>query len=541
MNPLPPIEMLKNIPLFRNLADDDLELIATQLYRESYAKGTIIFKKGDVGDTLYLIESGQVTVVGEDGRETIAFMGPGSFVGEISLLLDSPRSATLQVMLDAQMWVLSRKNFERLIKTRPSIALEMMREMSKRLVKTTEGKKQLTNRRRITAVFGMKALELANAVYAELKSPVGVLVLPNAQAAVDVPLSRGVMLIRPHDVTPESLAEQLSYQVEMFKHILVLIPHLHNDVAQKAVDLADTVVSLGRTPAWLSTPESCELWTSAGTPVDLARIARRLINRTIGLALSSGGSRGLAHIGVMKVLMEEKIPIDMIAGTSAGALFGTLYALGWSIEQMVGFADALKAATKISNWDFNLPPRTALVKGRIARDKLIAKWVDNKNFEDTTTPIYMISADAYTGEQVVFDSGPLADAIRASLSIPVLTEPWYYQGRYHLDGGIVNPLPASVLRNRGADIVIGSSVVRPMGQSYQADTRKMPTMMQTISNVFSAMEAEAIGKEFDNIDVLIQHHVSASHALDFEHAARLIRIGEEAAHEMLPAIKAVLE
>ncbi|MCB0196250.1 MAG: patatin-like phospholipase family protein [Anaerolineae bacterium] len=541
MNPLPPTEMLKNIPLFRNLSDDDLELIATQLYHESHRKGSIIFKKGDVGDKLYLIESGQVTVVGEDGRETIAFMGPGSFVGEISLLLDRPRSATLQVMLDARMWILSRQNFERLINTRPSIALEMMREMSKRLVNTTQGKKKFTHRRRITAVFGMKALELANAVYAELKSPIGVLVLPHAQAAVEVPLSRGAMLIRPHDVTPESLAEQLSYQVEMFQHILVLMPNQPSAVAEKAVELADTVVSIGRSPAWCSPVNPCELWTTAGTSVDLARIARRLVNRTIGLALSSGGSRGLAHIGVMKVLIEQQIPIDMIAGTSAGALFGSLYALGWSIEQMVGFADELKASTKISNWDFNLPPRTALVKGRIARDKLIARWVDNKNFEDTTTPIYMVSADAYTGEEVVFDSGSLADAIRASLSIPVLAEPWYYQGRYHLDGGIVNPLPARVLRDRGADIVIGSSVVQPMGKSYQSDTQKMPTMMQTISNVFSAMEAEAIGKEFEYIDVLIQHHVSAGHALDFEHAARLIRIGEEAAHEMLPAIRAELE
>ncbi|MCB0164121.1 MAG: patatin-like phospholipase family protein [Anaerolineae bacterium] len=540
MNPLAPTQMLKNIPLFKNLAEADLALVATQLYRECYPKGATVFNKGDYGDTLYLIESGQVAVVGENSKETIAFLGPGSFVGEISLLLASPRSATLQVLLDARMWTLSKTNFERLINTRPAIALEMMREMSKRLVTTTNGQPARSNRRRITAVFGGQALDLANALYAELNSPIGVLVLPGAQAAVAAPPSRGVMLTHPFDLTTTTLAEQLSHQVEVFKHVLVLMPNQAGPIAEKAIELADTVVSIGRLPAWFSAVSRCELWTSAGSATDLARLARRLVNRTVGLALSSGGSRGLAHIGVMKVLNEENIPIDMIAGTSAGALFGALYALGWSIERLIAFGDELKGATKISNWDFNFPPRTALVKGRIARNKLIAKWVDHKNFEDTHTPIYMVATDAYTGEEIVFDSGSLADAIRASLSIPVLAEPWYYQGRYHLDGGIVNPLPSSVLHKRGADIIIGSSVVQPMGQSYQGDTHKMPTMMQTISNVFSAMEAEAIEKEYDYIDVLIQHQVSAGHALDFDQAARLIELGEQTARDMLPAIKAAL-
>jgi NTE family protein len=201
----------------------------------------------------------------------------------------------------------------------------------------------------------------------------------------------------------------------------------------------------------------------------------------------------------------------------------------------------LKSATKLANWDFNFPPRTALVKGKIARDKLIANWVEHKNFEDTKTPIFMVAADAYTGEEIVFDSGPLADAIRASLSIPVVTEPWFYQDRYLLDGGIVNPLPASVLRERGADIVIGSSVIQPMGQSYKSDTHKMPSIMQTISNMFSAMEAEVVGKQLPLIDVLIQHHVSTGHALDFDQAAALIEVGEETARQMLPEIKAAIE
>ena len=537
-----PKEILKIVPLFRNLDDDDLRLVSTCLHKESYSKGAVIFRQGDAGDTMYIVESGQVAVIGEEGKEAIAFMGPGSFVGEISLLLARPRSATLQVILDAQLWALSKADFEWLVMSRPSIGLEMMRELSKRLVTTTQRKRFQTRPRRITAVFGLKGLELAHAVYAQLKTPVAVLPLPNAQAAADFPHNRGVMVMGISDLNEASLAERLSYQVEVFKHVVVLLPQQYDDLAEKAVELADTVVSIGRNPAWF-TPigKRGDFWISGGAAIDLDRIARRLVNRTVGLALSSGGSRGLAHLGVLKVLMEENIPIDLVAGTSAGALFGALYALGWSAEQLVAFTGELKAATRLINWDFNFPPRTALVKGKIARDKLIANWVEHKDFDETLTPLYIVAADAYTGEEVIFDSGPLADAIRASLSIPILAEPWHYRRRFLLDGGVVNPLPASVLRERGADIVIGSSVVQPMGQSYRGDTQKMPNILQIVSNIFSTMEAEVIGKQLPLIDVLIQHKVSANHALDFDQAKTLVEIGEQSARQMLPEIKEAMQ
>lgn len=534
--------LLRSIPLFKNLDDDDLALIAGRLHKESYPKGEFVFRKGEVGDTMYLVETGQVAVVGEDGTETIAFMGPGSFVGEISLLLAQPRTANLQVMIDAQLWVLRRQDFEHLIATRPSIALEMLRELSKRLVVTTQRKRILRRVRQITVVFGGLGMELAQAVRVELKSTIGFLPLPDAPVATSITLSGGLMLLKSWDITEDNLAEHLGYQIQVFKHVVVALPYQPTPLAQKAIDLADTVVSIGPPPDWFSAEgKKCDLWVIGETRTELARAARRLTGRTVGLALSSGGSRGVAHLGVLKVLKENNVPIDMVAGTSAGALFGVLYAQGWNVDQLVNFVDELKSATSLRNWDFNFPPRTALVKGKIARNKLIAKWVENRNFEDLPTPIFMVAADAYTGEEIVFDSGSLADAIRASLSIPVVAEPWHYQGRYFLDGGIVNPLPASVLRERGADIVIASSVVQPLAQSYRGDTEKMPNILQTIFNIYSAMEAEVVSKQLPLIDVLIQNNVSANHSLDFDEASALVTVGEQSARQMLPHIRKALQ
>ena len=533
--------LLKSIPLFKNLSDDDLDLITTYLRPENHPKGKYIFRKGDFGDTMYLVESGQVAVVGEDGKETIAFMGPGSFVGEISLLLAQQRTANLQVMLDAQLWALCKDDFDRLVTTRPVIALEMMRELSKRLVTTTQRKKQLKPPRRITSVWGSKGIDIAQALHAQIKSPIGFLPLPGAAVPGNITLSGGVMFLDGRDITEDNLAEHLSHQIQVFKHVVVLLPDKQDALTRKAIELADTVVSIGPKPNWFTPPDKCELWEIGDTSTELSRVARRLNNRTVGLALSSGGSRGLAHIGVLKVLMQEGIPIDMVAGTSAGALFGSLFVLGWDSDRLSRFTDELKLATKITNWDFNFPPKTALVKGKIARNKIIARWMENKNFEDLDTPFFVVAADVYTGEEVIFDSGSLTDAIRSSVSIPVLVEPWRYRERFLIDGGIVNPLPASVLRDRGADIVIGSSVVQPMAQSFIGDRNQMPNMWQVVSNMFSAMEAEVISKQLPLVDVLVQHTVSANHALDFDQAAALIDIGEEAARQMLPDIKKVLD
>jgi NTE family protein len=249
----------------------------------------------------------------------------------------------------------------------------------------------------------------------------------------------------------------------------------------------------------------------------------------------------LAHLGVLKVLLEEKIPIDLIAGTSAGAWFGAFFALGWKAERYNRFIEEVKTVTKFSNWDLNIPPLTGIAKGKKARDKIIARSVDSKWFEDTIIPLYMVAADIYTGFEIIFESGPLADAIRASLSVPVLADPWFYQSRYFVDGGIVNPLPASVLRDKGADIVIASSVIQPLYKSYSGRRDRMPSILKIVSNIFSAMEAEVVKKQLPLIDILIHHDVTARHNLDFEHVNELVKLGEENTRRMLPQIKEAIE
>ena len=546
-----PLYILRSISLFNNLSNDDLKLIASRLEKASYPKGTFIFKEGDVGDAMYLVESGQVAVVRGDEKEVVAYLGPGSFVGEISLLLAQPRTASLKVMIDAEMWALRKKDFEELLITQPSIGIEMTRELGQRLVSTTRRKRRLVTRR-ITALVStahalnkqkatQAAVELAQALHTHLKSPVGLLPLPGAGLELEATVSDEVMVLDNDNLDEVCLARTLSHQLDVYKHIVIYLPDTPDALTEKAIELADTVVSIGQPPAWLLAESRREVWKIGDSHDELWRTARRLTNRIVGLALSSGGSRGLAHIGVLKVLLEENIPVDLVAGTSAGAWFGAFFAAGWNKERFEQFTEEIKTVTKFSNWDFNIYPRSGLVRGRKARDKVIDRSVDSRWFEDLPTPLYVIAADIYTGYEIVFESGPLADAIRASLSVPVLANPWFYQSRYFVDGGIVNPLPASVLREKGADIIIASSVIQPLHKSYSGHRNRMPSILQIVSNMFSAMEAEVVKKQIPLIDILIHHDVTAKHNLDFEHVNELVQLGEENTREMLPKIKEIIE
>ncbi|GAB4534839.1 MAG: hypothetical protein Kow0063_18370 [Anaerolineae bacterium] len=533
---------LRLIPLFRDLPGGSLKSIATRLKRVRYPQGAVIFREGEAGDAMYLVESGQleVAIVAGDKEQSLAYLGPGNFVGEISLLLGQPRSATLKVVIDAELWVLRKQDLEELLAEYPSIALHFTRELGQRLV-TTSHQVSPPRKTPITSVWGDYWYELLLALANHTEGSVGIVPLIGSLPPMgrfsffDVITSKaGVELIEV-GLTAEALTEDLSREVGNFDHVLVILPRHASVAAHKALDLSDYTVSFGPPPKWVQNDVPGDrLLKCDNSSETVQRIARRLTDRTVGLALSSGGSRTIAHIGVVRVLREAGIPIDMIAGSSGGALFGALIAAGWSDQEMVQFARNLKHVNNWRNWDFNLPPRAGLIKGRRARD-LIEGWLDGRHFSDLELPFYVVATDISTGEEIVFDSGPVSDAVRASISIPGVADPWAYDNRFLVDGAVVNPMPASVLYKRGAKIIIGSSVVRFADDPSQPKFTQMPNFLQIISRIISSAETEQIKAQLPLVDVLIHPAVFVDHALDFSEADTLIALGEEAARRELAA------
>lgn len=175
------------------------------------------------------------------------------------------------------------------------------------------------------------------------------------------------------------------------------------------------------------------------------------MSKTVGLALGGGGARGWAHIGVLRALEEHNIPIDYIAGTSIGALVGAIYVKD-KLHQLEQFADNIGTESIVSLMDVSFPG-LGLVDGNRVRD-FLSGYLADANIEDCTIPFRCVATNFLTKEAVVFESGSMIDAVRASISMPGVFVPVQHRGAYLVDGGVINPVPVSVVNAMGADIVI---------------------------------------------------------------------------------------
>jgi len=173
----------------------------------------------------------------------------------------------------------------------------------------------------------------------------------------------------------------------------------------------------------------------------------------VGLVLSGGAARGLAHIGVLSVLEEYKIPIDLITGASFGSIVGGYYACGYSSVEM------LKKARDFRLWTIKnqTKPAQAYLSGEKAED-VFKKDLKNIYIEELPIPLYILSTDLKNGQMFVFEKGPLSIAMRASSSFPGLFDPLSYKGHLFVDGGILNSLLLEIAHRKGAEVIIYSDV-----------------------------------------------------------------------------------
>ncbi len=200
--------------------------------------------------------------------------------------------------------------------------------------------------------------------------------------------------------------------------------------------------------------------------------------KRIGLVLGAGAARGLAHIGVLKVLDEEKIHVDFIAGTSIGALIGAIYASGVSAKEMEEIALNVDKTKTITLFTPTIPYSGLVDGSRIIR--FIESIIGRQNIDDLKIPFAAVATNVLTGEEIVITKGSLLDALRASTSIPGIFTPAKYNGKFLVDGGLVNPVPVSVAIGMGADIVIAVNVLPSPQKNIQnikmkEETRKIST------------------------------------------------------------------
>lgn len=251
------------------------------------------------------------------------------------------------------------------------------------------------------------------------------------------------------------------------------------------------------------------------------------LRKRVGLALGGGGARGLAHIGVLSVLDEAGIPIDYLAGASAGSIIGVSYCAGVGVEKIKEYA------RRIRWWHYArlVWPRRGLVSFDPLRRWLVAELGDI-DFADLETPFAAVATDMDTGQPVVLDRGRLAPAIQASCAVPGLVEPVEIGGRLLGDGSLSNTVPVSVLRAMGADFVIGVDI-------FNASIRPR---WGPFGMAFTAVEilVQRAGGGIDDADCLIVPKLGGQTYHRFSARESFYTLGREAALEKLEAIRAAI-
>jgi NTE family protein len=249
----------------------------------------------------------------------------------------------------------------------------------------------------------------------------------------------------------------------------------------------------------------------------------------VGLALAGGFARGIAHIGVLRVLHEAGIPVDVVAGTSVGALIGAAYCSGATLEKMERVAQHTKFAD-FGRWT----PSWLGLASNLRLEQFLAKFTDVQRFEDLKTPLAIATTDINQGITVYYCGGPIGPPLRASCAYPGLFVPVKFDGRTLVDGFLTALVPIEGAFLLGAEVVIAVHL--------EAGTNEEPrTFTEVLSRSFTIIQKHADNEWRKHADVIIEPDVETFVWDDFSKTPQLIRVGEEATLKALPAIRAALE
>jgi NTE family protein len=251
----------------------------------------------------------------------------------------------------------------------------------------------------------------------------------------------------------------------------------------------------------------------------------------IGIALGGGFARGLAHIGVLRVLTEEGIPIDYIAGTSVGSIIGASYCSGISAREMQEIAGIVRFKD-FARWSLN--KLGFCTNDRM--DNFLCKIVKCKTFEELHTPLAVVATDFVTGEAVVFRTGPIVQAVRASCAYPGMFQPVKVNGRLLVDGMLTHAVPTTPLREMGADRVLAVYL-----SAHWVNLNGPRHVFDVIGQCFSIAQAKMSTIWKRDADLVLEPNVDGFTYDGFERAKDLIVAGENSVRPMLPSIKAWMQ
>jgi predicted acylesterase/phospholipase RssA/CRP-like cAMP-binding protein len=476
--------------LFGALDAAAVHALQAELGWRRFASGEVLFRQGEMADGMFVVVSGRMRIVagGVDGGERlIGEIGAGEMVGEFALLTDDPRSATVYAIRDTDVVQFSRSLFERLVERYPRMILQITRlivEHSKRAAGQNVPRGAATTFALVPAGPDVPLDAFAERLEHALARFGPTLRLSSerfdraygrpeaAQIAEDHPIDVALMawlgererryqyVVYQADATWSAWSRRCIRQAD---RVLVVgsadaspaVGEVEQQIARRAAPGAAVQTELVLlhtgtehlpvgTRRWLA-PRSLALHhhIRRDSQADIERLARLLAGFGVGLVLGGGGARGFAHIGVIRALREAGIPIDLVGGTSIGSCIGAQVAMGldWAAMAAInrrGFVDMNPLS------DYTLPIVAMLNARKL--NKVYAMMFGDARIEDLWLKYFCISSNLTRGEMLTHETGRLCKYVRASMSVPGVAPPVPDNGSLLIDGGVLNNLPADVMR-----------------------------------------------------------------------------------------------
>jgi NTE family protein len=562
---------LRQVPLLDGVPSPLLERLSTQVRELSVPAGDWLLREGEGADSAFVVKSGRLEVLREGPPESlINVLRRGEVFGELALLADGVRSASVRARRDSDVLELDRRDFEALIREAPTFAVGLTRTLGAQLAAGRPQRVSAPRPRTFAVVAlddGAPAAAVADLLVRALEryGAVGRLVADDhvGGEAMRMALDR---------------AESASDRV-----VLAGTAEPGDEWTAFCLREADLVIAVSRgeaRPDWLARPAAlrgCELLV-AGSPLadatvwglaprevqvltgeaELRRavevLARRSAGRAVGIVLSGGGARAFAHIGVLEVLQDAGVTCDRLGGVSLGALVAAAFASGFGHDEIYRRFHRNFVRTNPSN-DFTWPAYS-LVRGAKTRRLLRAEFGEAR-IEGLPTRFFCVSSDLLARESVVHDRGLVWETVYASMALPGVFPPVRTEdGRLLVDGGVLDNLPVATMSRLAEGPVIAVDVTgrlrqagrpsrpgitrlgRPVRRFLTGSETQVPRLGETVMRTVTAGSVDTVAAARAHADVVISPAVDRIGLMDFRRLSDVRDAGRRAAADALARMPA---
>ncbi len=539
--------LLADVPLLAGLPQATLRALAEAVRPVSVPAGRAVVVEGEPGDSAFVVRSGRVEVTA--GPRVLGWFGRGYVFGEIAVLTGGPRTATVRARRDAELLVLARADVDRLIGTEPAFAAAVARRLA----------------RWIAEPPATPAAPAAASVVSLV--PLHAAVTPAQVARIGRLLAGELARTEPTvlldgDGDPGGWAARVE-RAEDDGRVVVLAAadpdgpwtrFCHRE-ADRVLGLADPSAGdpAGSLPAtgnlvalhtrglagWLAAlgPAARHLVDPDAPGPDLARLARRVRGRALGLVLSGGGARGLAHLGVIDELRQAGAVVDRVGGTSMGAVVAALLAVDMDLDAMLAMTRRELVSRNVFG-DLTWPRHALSRGGRV--ETALTRTFGAARIEDQRRSLFTVSVDLMAAEAVAHRTGRIADAVALSVRLPGVVPPRRAGNRLHVDGGVLDNLPIGTMVADGEGPVVAVDVAPPFAGLPGSGRGHLPGIVDTIARSMTLAGARATDEDRRLAHTIITPELGDIGLLDFSRADASVAAGRRAARAALPRLAELL-